>query len=150
MSLAIRHGRQAYQHFHSITSRWADNDAYGHVNNVVYYQWFDTVANEFLIRHRQLDLAHGPVMGLVIESGCTYFAPVAFPDQVTAGLRVTSLGNSSVRYEIGIFCGDALSPAAQGYFVHVYVDRVSRKPTTLPAPLRALLQSILTENERHD
>ena len=137
--------RTDYPHLHVITTRWMDNDAYGHVNNVVYYSWFDTVVNEFLISHGMLDVERSSVIGLVIETQCTYFASVAFPERVTAALRVASLGTSSVRYEVGIFRGDETSAAAQGHFVHVYVDRVSRQPTSIPTPLRALLQSIDTE-----
>lgn len=122
-----------------------DNDAYGHVNNVVYYSWFDTVVNEFLIRHGQLSIEHGAVIGLVIETRCTYFSSVAFPDRVTAALRVARIGSSSVTYEVGIFRDDDLTPAAQGSFVHVYVDRTSRKPTPLPPQLRDLLTSLWTE-----
>lgn len=119
-----------------------DNDAYGHVNNVVYYSWFDTVVNEFLITNRVLDIEHSPVIGLVIETQCNYFASVAFPERVTAGLRVTKLGNSSVRYEVGIFREDEETASAQGHFVHVYVDRASRKPSAIPEKMRALLQTI--------
>lgn len=146
MSRAIPSVRASYPHLHAITTRWSDNDAYGHVNNVVYYSWFDTVVNEFLISHGMLDVERSAVIGLVIETQCTYFASVAFPEHVTAGLRVTTVGNSSVRYEVGIFRGDETSAAAQGHFVHVYVDRVGRRSTPIPAPLRALLQSILTES----
>jgi acyl-CoA thioester hydrolase len=142
MTRAVPRGREAYLHFQPITTRWADNDAYGHVNNVVYYSWFDTVVNTFLIQHGQLDVEQGAVIGLVIETQCAYFSSIAFPEAVTAGLRVVHLGSSSVRYEIGIFRGDDPAPAAQGHFVHVYVERASRKPTALPAPLRALLQTI--------
>ncbi len=143
MSRVTPVARDGYVHFHPITTRWSDNDAYGHVNNVVYYNWFDTIVNAFLIRNGQLDIAQGAVICLVIETGCTFFSAVAFPDAVTAGLRVTSLGNSSVRYEIGIFQGDATTPSAQGHFVHVCVDRVSRQPTPIPAPLRLLLASLM-------
>ena len=134
-----------YAHVHAITTRWSDNDAYGHVNNVVYYSWFDTVVNEFLISHGMLDVERSPVIGLVVETQCTYFESVAFPEHVTAALRVASLGISSVRYEVGIFRGDETTAAAQGHFVHVYVDRATRQPTPIPAPLRALLQTIQTE-----
>jgi acyl-CoA thioester hydrolase len=134
--------RADYRHFHAITTRWMDNDAYGHVNNVVYYSWFDTVVNELLIRHGALDIVHSPVIGLVIETQCNYFASVAFPDRVTAGLRVAKLGNSSVRYEVGIFRDDDKTAAAQGHFVHVYVNRATRKPQAIPDPMRVLLQSI--------
>lgn len=146
MNRATPAARADYPHLHTITTRWMDNDAYGHVNNVVYYSWFDTVVNEFLISHGVLDVEHSQVIGLVIETQCTYFASVAFPENVTAGLRVASLGNSSVRYEVAIFRGDETSAAAQGHFVHVYVDRLSRQPTPIPAPLRTLLQSIQPEH----
>jgi len=134
--------RSDYQHFHPITTRWMDNDAYGHVNNVVYYSWFDTVVNQFLIANGALDIEHSPVIGLVIETQCNYFASVAFPDLVTAGLRVTKLGNSSVRYEVAIFRGDEDRASAQGHFVHVYVDRLTRKPSAIPDRMRTLLQTI--------
>ena len=134
--------RSDYKHFHAITTRWMDNDAYGHVNNVVYYSWFDTVVNQFLIANGALDIEHSPVIGLVIETQCNYFASVAFPDLVTAGLRVAKLGNSSVRYEVGIFRGDEDRASAQGHFVHVYVDRLTRKPSAIPDNMRALLQTI--------
>lgn len=134
--------RSDYKHFHPITTRWMDNDAYGHVNNVVYYSWFDTVVNQFLIANGALDFEHSPVIGLVIETQCNYFASVAFPDLVTAGLRVTKLGNSSVRYEVAIFRGDEDRASAQGHFVHVYVDRLTRKPSAIPDHMRTLLQTI--------
>jgi acyl-CoA thioester hydrolase len=129
--------RSDFRHFHEITTRWMDNDAYGHVNNVVYYSWFDTVVNEFLISHQVLDVEKSNVIGLVIETQCNYFASVAFPDKVTAGVSVSKLGNSSVRYELGIFKADETEACAQGHFVHVYVDRVSRRP--VPAPGRFTL-----------
>jgi acyl-CoA thioester hydrolase len=125
-----------------------DNDAYGHVNNVVYYSWFDTAVNQFLIVNGVLDIEHSPVIGLVIETQCNYFASVAFPDRVTAGLGVSKLGNSSVRYEVGIFREDEAVASAQGHFVHVYVDRSTRKPAAIPADMRALLQTIRTND--HD
>ena len=134
--------RSDYKHFHAITTRWMDNDAYGHVNNVVYYSWFDTVVNQFLIANDALDIEHSPVIGLVIETQCNYFASVAFPDCIEAGVRVTKLGNSSVRYEVGVFLAGADSASAQGHFVHVYVDRVTRKPSAIPDKMRQLLQSI--------
>jgi acyl-CoA thioester hydrolase len=134
--------RSDYKHFHAITTRWMDNDAYGHVNNVVYYSWFDTVVNQFLIVNDALDIEHSPVIGLVIETQCNYFASVAFPDRVEAGVCVTKLGKSSVRYEVGIFLEGAESASAQGHFVHVYVDRATRKPSAIPDKMRHLLQSI--------
>lgn len=139
--------RSDYRHFHAITTRWMDNDAYGHVNNVVYYSWFDTVVNQFLIVNGALDVEHSSVIGLVIETQCNYFASVAFPDRVTAGVRVTKLGNSSVRYEVGIFREDEDSASAQGHFVHVYVDRATRKSSAIPDKTRTLLQSIQIEQE---
>jgi acyl-CoA thioester hydrolase len=138
--------RSDFRHFHEITTRWMDNDAYGHVNNVVYYSWFDTVVNEFLISHQVLDVEKSNVIGLVIETQCNYFASVAFPDKVSAGVSVSKLGNSSVRYELGIFKADETETCAQGHFVHVYVDRVSRRPVLLPDALRLLLQSIKSDS----
>lgn len=134
--------RSDFRHFHAITTRWMDNDAYGHVNNVVYYSWFDTVVNQFLITNGALDIERSPVIGLVVQTQCDYFASVAFPERVTAGLSVTKLGNSSVRYEVGIFREDDESAAAQGHFIHVYVDRETRKPSAIPETMRALLQTI--------
>ena len=135
--------RAAYVHFLPIATRWADNDQYGHVNNVVYYQFFDTVVNRYLIEAGALDVAAGEAIGLVVETSCRYFAPVGFPDTVHAGLRVAHIGTSSVRYEIGVFANEADSAAAQGHFVHVYVDRLSRRPVPLPEPLRRALAPLL-------
>jgi acyl-CoA thioester hydrolase len=135
--------REAYRAFRPITTRWMDNDVYGHVNNVVYYSYFDTVVNQYLIEQRALDLVNGTVIGLVVETQCEYFAPISFPDVVHAGLRVAKLGNSSVRYEIGLFKNEEETASAQGYFVHVYVDRASRRPTAVPADMRAALEKIL-------
>jgi len=134
--------RGDYRHFHTIATRWMDNDAYGHVNNVVYYSYFDTVVNAYLIRAGVLDIERSEVIGLVVETHCRYFSDLAFPQTVHAGLRVAHLGRSSVRYEIGIFADTSLSACAQGHFVHVYVDRQSRRPTPLPASLRASLERI--------
>jgi len=138
------HGRSEYRHFHSIATRWMDNDAYGHVNNVVYYSYFDTVVNEYLIRAGVLDIERSEVIGLVVETQCRYFSELSFPQTVHAGLRVARIGTSSVRYEIGIFADAADTACAQGHFVHVYVDRISRRPTALPAALRAALERIYT------
>lgn len=139
-----RHTRGAYPHTLRITTRWADNDAYGHVNNVVYYGWFDTVVNEYLINAGVLDLAAGPVVGLVVETQCRYFSELAFPQAVDAGLRVARIGTSSVRYEIAVFAAGDDEASAQGHFVHVYVDRATRRPTPLPRPLRAALERLST------
>jgi acyl-CoA thioester hydrolase len=135
--------RDRYRHFLAIPTRWIDNDAYGHVNNVVYYAWFDTVVNRYLVDAGVLDIQAGAVIGLVVETHCQYFSPIAFPDVAHAGLRVATLGTSSVRYEVGMFRGEDKRAAAQGYFVHVYVDRASGRPVPLPAPLRAALQPLL-------
>ncbi|AOJ02155.1 MULTISPECIES: acyl-CoA thioesterase [Burkholderia] len=137
--------RSAYRHFLPITTRWMDNDVYGHVNNVVYYSYFDTVVNEYLIRRGVLDVEHGETIGLVVETQCNYFAPLVFPQRVEAGLRVARLGASSVRYGIGLFADGGTSAAAQGHFVHVYVDRATRRPVPLPEPLRAALESLAVE-----
>jgi acyl-CoA thioester hydrolase len=120
-----------------------DNDVYGHINNVVYYSYFDTVVNQYLVEHRVLEIGASPVIGLVVETACQYFSPIAFPDTIHAGLRVGRLGRSSVRYEIGIFRNDEPLASAQGHFVHVYVDRASRRATPLPQALRAALEPLL-------
>lgn len=137
--------RSDFRHFQPITTRWMDNDAYGHVNNVVYYSWFDTVVNQFLIQNGALAVQTGETIGLVVETGCTYFHSVAFPDAITAGLVVSRLGTSSVRYEIGIFRNEEPVAVAQGHFVHVYVNRETRRPAPLPDSLRTLLQTIQPE-----
>lgn len=136
--------RSAYKHYQAITTRWMDNDVYRHVNNVVYYSYFDTVVNQYLIEQGALDIEKSEVVGLVVETMCQYFSPIAFPSTVHAGLRVASLGNSSVRYEVGLFRDDDPLAAAKGHFVHVYVDRVTSKPQPLPAKLRAALTPLLT------
>ncbi len=137
--------RAAYAHFSPITTRWMDNDIYGHVNNVTYYSYFDTAVNRYLIEAGVLDIHAGETIGLVIETHCNYFAPLAFPRNVEAGIRVAHIGTSSVRYEIGLFeHGEPLS-AASGHFVHVYVDRHTRRPAPLPAAfLQALAQLQVT------
>jgi len=134
--------REDFRVFRTIGTRWADNDVYGHVNNVVYYSWFDTAVNAHLIVAGALDIHQGPVIGLVIETQCNYFAPLAFPQNVEAGLRVAHLGSSSVRYEVGLFAeGEPLS-AACGHFVHVYVDRHTRRPVPLPEALKTTLETL--------
>src|SRR5580700_1042363 len=136
--------RARYRYFVAVPTRWMDNDVYGHVNNVVYYAYFDTVINQYLIEEGGLDIAAGAVIGLCVESHCAYARPVAFPDLLDAGLRVAHLGKSSVRYEIAIFTRGHDEPSAHGWFVHVFVDRATRKPTPLPAPMRAALERILS------
>lgn len=134
--------RTDFRVFRAIPTRWHDNDVFGHVNNVVYYGWFDTAVNAWLIENGFLDLAGSEIVGLVVETGCTYFESVAFPETVEAGIAVERLGNSSVTYRIGIFRQGSAQAAAQGRFTHVYVERVSQKPVPIPAPLRAALAAI--------
>lgn len=135
--------RSDYAHFSEIATRWADNDAYGHVNNVVYYAYFDTAVNRHLIDNGVLDVARSPVIGLVVETRCAFFSPMGFPDTVHVGLKVVHLGSSSVRYEIGLFRNEQPLASAVGNFVHVYVDRQSNRPVPIPAPTRELLQALV-------
>lgn len=131
--------RAAYRHFLPLQTRWADNDVYGHVNNVAYYGYFDTIVNEYLIASGALDIHKGGVIGLVVETGCRYFTPLEFPQRLEGALRVARIGNSSVRYELAIFRQGEDKPAAEGHFVHVYVDRTTRRPVRLPDDLRNTL-----------
>lgn len=135
--------REDYRAFRTITTRWMDNDIYGHMNNVVHYSLFDTAVNGWLIGEDVLDIHGGDQIGLVVETGCRYFAEMAFPDVVTAGIRVARLGSSSVRYEVGLFRNDEESAAAEGFFVHVYVDRATRRPRPLDGRLRAALEGVV-------
>ncbi len=134
--------RSAYKAFRTIGTRWMDNDAYGHVNNVVYYSWFDTAVNAHLIEQGALDIHASPVIGLVIETQCNYFASVEFPQTVEAGLRVAHMGKSSVRYEVGLFVQGEPLTAAKGHFIHVYVDRETRRPAALPDKLKSVLEAL--------
>lgn len=140
--MSDRRTRDLYARLRSIPTRWADNDIYGHVNNAAYYGFFDTAVNGFLIEEAGLDIHAGAVIGLVVETGCRYFAPLAYPDTVEAGLRVARIGNSSVTYELGLFRAGETDPAAQGHFVHVYVDRETRRPVGLPDGMRKALEAI--------
>ena len=133
---------EGYPHVREITTRWNDNDVYGHVNNVEYYGYFDTVINEYLIAEGGLDIVAGEAIGLCAESHCAYHGPIAFPSVVEAGLRVGKLGRSSVRYELGIFREGHDEAAAEGHFVHVFVDRENRRPTPIPPQLRAALERL--------
>ena len=150
MKGAIRHmsdrkplrGRSLYRAWRPIATRWMDNDVYGHVNNVVYYSFFDTAVNAWLVEQGLLDIEKGPMIGLVVETGCTYARPVAFPEEVQAGIAVSRIGTTSVRYEIGLFVQGSNEPAAQGFFVHVYVDRENRRPQALTDKWRKLLSTI--------
>ena len=124
-------------------TRWADNDVYGHVNNAAYYGFFDTAVNAWLIERCLLDIADSPAIGLVIETGCRYHAALAFPQTLEVGLRVERLGNSSVRYALALFAEGEPEAAADGWFVHVYVDRTTRRPVPIPAPVRAALETLI-------
>jgi len=145
MTRPARAIRADYKAFKEITTRWMDNDVYGHVNNVVYYSFFDTAVNQLLIEEGALDIAQSPVIGLVVETQCRYAAPITFPDTVHAGVRVATLGTSSVRYEIGLFRNDEDEAAAEGHFVHVYVDRETNRPTPIPDKARAFMETLLVE-----
>ena len=131
--------RDRYACFQTITTRWLDNDAYRHVNNVVYYSFFDSAVNRYMLDEGVLDLDAGPTVSLVVETACTFFSPIRFPDIVHCGLRVAHLGSSSVRYEIGVFRNDDPLSAARGHFVHVCCERVTLAPVTMPPALRAAL-----------
>jgi acyl-CoA thioester hydrolase len=135
--------REAYPHHLAIPTRWNDNDVYGHVNNVEYYAFFDTVINDYLIREGGLDIHRGAVIGVCAESHCGYSDSLAFPETVVAGLRVGKLGRSSVRYEIGLFGEGRDDAAAEGWFVHVFVDREQRRPVDIPSGLRAALERLV-------
>ena len=134
--------RDAYPYFTTVDTRWMDNDAYGHVNNVVYYSFFDTAVNRWLIERGVLDIQASGAIGLVVETGCRYFQPTTFPDRITAGLRVAHIGTSSVRYEIALFRNDAHEAAAAGHFVHVYTDRATGRPTPIPDAVRQVLVTL--------
>ncbi|MFT6557958.1 MULTISPECIES: acyl-CoA thioesterase [Sneathiella] len=134
--------RRDYPHFLTIPTRWMDNDAYGHVNNVQYYSYFDTAVNQFLVVNGALDIQKSTVIGLVVETQCRYSKSIVFPDIVTAGVRVAHMGNSSVRYEIALFRDKEQEAAAEGHFIHVYVDRITNRPVPLPQFMRDILKTI--------
>ncbi len=138
--------RAGYSNFRTISTRWMDNDAYGHVNNVVYYSWFDTAVNALLVEWGLLDIQRGGIIGLVVETGCRYHRSVAFPESVKAGVRIAAIGTSSVRWEVGLFTAGHQAPAAEGYFVHVYVDRATRRPVPLPDDWRRRLAALDTSS----
>ncbi len=145
MSESKIESRENYFAFKPITTRWMDNDAYGHVNNVTYYSYFDTAANCYLIEEGGLDIENGSVIGFVVNSGCNYNSPIAYPEKIEAGLRVDRLGNSSVTYGLAIFKEGETQAAAQGHFVHVFVDRETNKPVAIPDKMRAALEAILVK-----
>jgi acyl-CoA thioester hydrolase len=137
-----KHLRRDYKHFRPITTRWHDNDIYGHVNNVVYYGFFDTAVNNYLIQQGGLDIQNGDIVGFVVSSACDYFASIAYPDLIEVGVRVAKLGNSSVQYELAIFREGEQEASAAGRFVHVFVERASNRPTPIPSRLRAALEAL--------
>jgi acyl-CoA thioester hydrolase len=137
--------RTAYRAFFELPTRWMDNDIYGHVNNVNYYSFFDTAIAHFLIEEGGLDPKESSVIGFCIESGCRYRKPITFPQSITAGIRVAKLGRSSVRYEIGLFRGDDEETAADGYFVHVFVDRATETPSAVPDTIRSALSTLVEQ-----
>ena len=142
MSKSSVPSRENYKVFYPITTRWSDNDIYGHVNNVTYYSYFDTAANQYLIEEGGMDISDGGVVGYVVNSGCDYHSPITYPERIEAGLRVDKLGNSSVQYGIGIFREGEDNPAAHGHFVHVFVERAANRSVPIPELLRAALEKI--------
>ena len=137
-----RSTRRDYRFFHPIATRWKDNDAFGHVNNVEYYSFIDTAVTWFLLEHRLIGVTAGDTITVVVETACRYHAPIAFPDRVTVGVRVARIGTSSVRYEVAVFRNDEAEAAAEGHFVHVYVERATMRPVRVPAESRAALATI--------
>ena len=135
--------RSTYSYFQSITTRWADNDIYGHINNVVYYSYFDTIANQYLIESTNFNPSIASIIGVVVHSNCTYIKPIAYPDKIEAGLTVKKLGNSSVTYGIGIFKQGGNTPCAYGEFVHVFVNRKTKQSTSIPEEIKKVLQQLL-------
>ena len=140
-----RLSRNDFVVFVPISTRWSDNDVYRHVNNVVYYSYFDTAVNQHLVEGGLLDIETSPVVGLVVETRCQYFSSVTFPDRIQIGLRVVKIGNSSVQYELGVFANDQTEVSALGFFVHVYVDRQTNRPVSIPEDIRALLTGLLRQ-----
>ena len=138
--------RASYRYFTDITTRWMDNDIYGHINNVVYYSYFDSVANKYLIEEGGLDIKDSQVVGFVVASNCQYKSPIAYPQAIEAGLRVNRLGNSSVEYGIGIFQQGSAVASAIGTFTHVFVDRSTDKPVAIPDPIRSALEAVLIKD----
>lgn len=139
---AYRPRREGFRRFYTIGTRWGDHDSYGHVQNVVYYSFFDSAISHFLVEQGTLDIDNSPVIGLIVESSCTFYSPITFPEQVTVGLRIAHLGTSSARYELGIFRNDEREVSALGYVVYVYVDRASNKPVAIPALVRDELRTL--------
>ena len=134
--------RSDYNYFFKMSTRWNDNDIYGHLNNVIYYELFDTAVNKWLIKNNLIDIKHGNNIGLIVQSGCNYFSSFEYPEDIDAGIRVTKIGNSSVRYEVGLFKPNDDLASADGFFIHVYVDRASNKPITLDYEFKKKLDTI--------
>ncbi|TBU78757.1 acyl-CoA thioesterase [Phytopseudomonas daroniae] len=137
-----QHLREHYRHFQPITTRWHDNDLYGHVNNVTYYSYFDSAVNTYLIEVGGLDIHQGEAVGFVVSSSCDYFASIAFPERIEIGMRVGNLGNSSVQYELAVFKEGEEQACAAGRFVHVFVDRASTRPVAIPEMLRLAMEQL--------
>ena len=137
--------RSDYNYFSKISTRWNDNDIYGHLNNVIYYELFDTAVNKWLIKNNLIDIKNGNNIGLIVQSGCNYFSSFKYPEDIEAGIRVTKIGNSSVRYEVGLFRPNDDLASADGFFIHVYVDRVSNKPITLDYVFKKKLDTIYVD-----
>jgi acyl-CoA thioester hydrolase len=147
MSDALPLSRAGYRHFLAIPTRWMDNDSYGHVNNVTYYSYFDTVVNEHLIRAGGLDIRVDPIIGIVVETTCRFHRSLSFPETIDAGLRIVKLGSTSVTYEIGLFRQGDATPAASGRFVHVWVDRATQHPSSIPPHIRDALVPLVVEGD---
>ena len=137
--------RSDYNYFSKISTRWNDNDIYGHLNNVIYYELFDTAVNKWLIKNNLIDIKDGNNIGLIVQSGCNYFSSFKYPEDIEAGIRVTKIGNSSVRYEVGLFKSNYNLASADGFFIHVYVDRDTKKPMTLDYEFKKKLDTIYVE-----
>ena len=137
--------RSDYNYFFRMSTRWNDNDIYGHLNNVIYYELFDTAVNKWLIKNNLIDIKYGNNIGLIVQSGCNYFSSFEYPEEIDAGIRVTKIGNSSVRYEVGLFKPNDDLASADGFFIHVYVDRASNKPITLDYEFKKKLDTIYVE-----
>ena len=142
MTRELGRPRKAYRRWHRVTLRWADNDAYGHVNNAIHYQWFDSAVNQWLVEEGLLDIEAGDPIGLVVETGCRYFASLAYPGTVEVGLALQKIGTSSVTYRLGVFAAGTDLPAAEGHFTHVYVGRADRRPVSLPKDWRAKIAEL--------
>jgi acyl-CoA thioester hydrolase len=141
----IPSNRSEYNYFSNLSTRWNDNDIYGHMNNIIYYELFDTAVNKWLIKNKLIDIKNGKNIGLIVQSGCNYFSSFEYPENIDAGIRVTKIGTSSVRYEVGLFHEEEEISSADGFFIHVYVDRQTNKPISLNYDFKKMLDTILIE-----